>query len=89
MKGAIVRYERTEVECYSGYKANERPIAFTWKGKRKEITEIIERWYDGGVYSSRPRLDYYKVKTEDGRVFMLRYCAFFDMWAARPLGRYP
>ena len=27
----IMPYEKIDVECYSGYKANERPVAFTYQ----------------------------------------------------------
>ncbi|MGD8434224.1 MAG: hypothetical protein PVI73_08925, partial [Syntrophobacterales bacterium] len=27
-------YERIDVECYSGYRANERPVAFIFQDRR-------------------------------------------------------
>ena len=42
-------YERIHVECYSGHKANERPVAFIYEGRRREVEEIVDRWYEGGV----------------------------------------
>ncbi len=77
-----VSYERVQVECYSGYKANEKPIAFTRNGVRREIQEIIDRWYEGDV-PGRPAADYFKVKTTDGEIFMLRYLSLFDAWSIR------
>lgn len=41
-------YERIKVEYYSGYKANEHPIAFIFQGIRWEVQEIIDCWYEGG-----------------------------------------
>ena len=76
-------YEQTEVECYSGHRANERPLAFTFESRRWEVTEIIDRWYEGGVRPNQPALDYFKVRTAEGRVFLLRYNALFDAWAIR------
>lgn len=35
------------VECYSGYKVNERPRAFVFRGKRRVVTDILDRWYEG------------------------------------------
>jgi len=78
-----VNYKQVQVECYSGYKANERPTAFTYQGRRLEISEIIDRWYEGGIDASRPRIDYFKVKTSDGQVFLLRYLSLFDAWSVR------
>ncbi|HYA03082.1 MAG TPA: hypothetical protein VEI04_08195 [Syntrophobacteria bacterium] len=76
-------YARVEVECYSGHRANERPLAFTFEGRRWEVVEIIDRWYEGGLRPARPALDYFKVRTAEGRVFLLRYHSLFDAWAVR------
>ena len=48
--------ERIEVECYSGHRANERPVAFTMRDQRFEIEEIVDRWYEGGLEPGRPEL---------------------------------
>jgi hypothetical protein len=76
-------YERIQVECYSGYKASERPVAFTHQERRREIEEIIDHWYEGGVDPGRPATDYFKVKTTDGEIFILRYLSLFDAWSIR------
>ena len=76
-------YERIEVECYSGYRANERPVAFTFQGQRWEVAAIIDRWYEGGLYPNQPALDYFKVRTTEGNLFLLRYNSLFDVWAIR------
>ena len=76
-------YERIQVECYSGYKANERPVAFTYQRRRREVEEIVDRWYEGGVDPGRPATDYFKVKTTDGDILILRYLSLFDAWSIR------
>jgi hypothetical protein len=76
-------YEPTEVECYSGYRTNERPLAFIFEGRRWQVEEILDRWYEGGLRPSEPPLDYFKVRTTEGRVFLLRYNSLFDAWAIR------
>ena len=76
-------YERIHVECYSGYKAHERPMAFTYQGQRHNVAEIIDRWYEGGLDPTRPVIDYFKVKTTDSQVFILRYLSLFDAWSIR------
>jgi hypothetical protein len=75
--------ERVQVECHSGYKANERPVAFTYQARRREVEEIIDRWYEGGLDPTRPQIDYFKVKTSNGQVFILRYLSLFDAWSIR------
>lgn len=37
-----------EVECYSGYKGEERPLRFRRGGDCFEVEEILERWYEPG-----------------------------------------
>jgi len=76
-------YEKVAVECYSGHRVNERPVAFIFEDRRWEIVDVIDRWFEGGVQPGRPALDYFKVKTLEGRVFLLRYNSLFDAWAVR------
>ena len=76
-------YERVEVECYSGYRVSERPVAFMFQNRRWVVEEIIDRWYEGGLHPNQPALDYFKVRTSEGRVFLLRYNSLFDAWAIR------
>ena len=40
------------VETYSGYRADERPVRFESKGRKLEVTRLLDRWY-GPDYSSR------------------------------------
>jgi len=74
-------YKEIQVECYSGFKANERPVAFTYQGERRIIEEIVDRWYDGGLDSGRSVIDYFKVRTADGMVYLLRYQSELDEWS--------
>lgn len=77
-------YQQAGVECISGYKGSERPVAFILEGRRQEITEIIDRWYEGGLDPTRPVVNYFKVRTPEGRIFFLRYLSLFDEWTAMP-----
>jgi hypothetical protein len=78
-----MQFETIKVECYSGYKANERPTAFYYRERRWEIEEIIDRWYEGGLMPGSPDTDYFKVRTKEGEVFILRYLSLFDAWSVR------
>jgi hypothetical protein len=82
-----VDYERIQVECYSGYKLNERPRSFIYQGQRYEIQEIINRWYEGGIDSTRPEESYFKARTNEGRIFILRYLFLFDSWSIGIVGQ--
>jgi len=75
------RYDKIDVECYSGYKVNERPRSFAYLGRRWDIEEIVDRWYEGGTSASQPSVDYFKVRTTEGRVFLLRYLSLFNAWS--------
>jgi len=77
----IMSYEKIEVECCSGYKANERPVAFTYEKRRREVGEIVDRWYEGGLEAQNPDVSYFKVKTVEGEVLLLRYVSLFDAWS--------
>jgi hypothetical protein len=76
-------FKEIQVECYSGFKPNERPVAFTYQGVRREILEIVDRWYEGGMQSSRPATDYFKIRDADGNVYLLRYQSELDEWSLR------
>jgi hypothetical protein len=73
--------ERIEVECYSGHRMNERPVAFTLRDRRFEIERIVDRWYEGGLEPGRPELHYFKIATTEGQLFLLRYNTLFDAWS--------
>jgi hypothetical protein len=64
---------RLKVECYSGYKVNQRPVAFSLGKRRMRITEIIDQWYG-------PDHTYFKVLAEDENTYILRYSAKEDRW---------
>ena len=74
-------FEEIGVECYGGYKADERPVAFTFRGRRRKIAEIVDRWYEGGRDARQPELDYFRVLSTAGETFLIRYNKLFDRWA--------
>jgi hypothetical protein len=74
-------HKEVKVECYNGYKANERPVAFTHQGNRREVQEIIDRWYEGGIDSTKPIIDYFKIRATDGSIYLLRYQRDLDVWS--------
>jgi len=54
------------VECYAGYRGEQEPRAF-WLGERRlEALEILDRWL-------APDHRYFKVKADDGNLYVLRY----------------
>ncbi|MBN1574257.1 MAG: hypothetical protein JW984_13750 [Deltaproteobacteria bacterium] len=67
---------KIKVETYSGYKADERPTVFYIGNRKHRIVEVTDRWYD-------PSADYFKVKAEDGGVYILVRNREGDFWELR------
>jgi len=77
-------HERIFVECYSGYKVDERPMAFVFQERRRTIAEIIDRWYEENNEAGQPKVNYFKVRTTEGGIFLLRYISFSGFWSIQP-----
>ena len=54
-----------KVDCYSGHKADERPVRFCLEGKQYVVQAVLDQWYD-------PESTYYKVRADDGNLYILR-----------------
>jgi len=67
------RLKVIHVSCYSGYKANERPIDITVRGRKLRVEEIVDRWY--GVDHS-----YFKILANDQKIYLIRYDQDEDLW---------
>jgi hypothetical protein len=57
---------KIHVECHAGYRDAEEPRSFTLGERRFEVLEIVDRWF-------APDHRYFKVKSDDGREFVLRH----------------
>jgi len=69
MRDQIVR-----VECYAGYRADERPARLKLKDGVKEIMTIEDRWYSPGA-------TYFRVLVDDGDRYVLRHEEVQDVWS--------
>jgi len=69
-----------EVECYSGYKADEYPKYFLWNNNRFEITRITDRWYQGDSNPEYPVSNYFKVDTTCGKQYIIKHDLESDKW---------
>ncbi len=78
-----IEFEKTQVEYHSGYKASEYPLAFVYQDRRLEVAEIVDRWYEGGLDPEKPVINYFKIRLDDGRIFILKYAARLDQWFIR------
>jgi hypothetical protein len=66
------------VECYAGYRAEERPVAFWLHERRVAVREIVDRWL-GEDHA------YFKVIGEDGVRYTLRHDDHSDGWQLIPM----
>jgi hypothetical protein len=62
------------VECYSGHKAEERPLRILFGGQTLEIEEIEDRWYSPGA-------TYFRVLAGCGDRYVLRHDDAQDSWS--------
>ena len=67
------RMKLINVMCYSGYKADERPIKFTLRKRTLFVEETIDRWYG-------PNNNYFKVLANDKNIYIIRYDRDRDLW---------
>jgi hypothetical protein len=56
---------KLRVECYSGRRADERPIRFRLGERQYQVEAVLDQWYD-------PEHIFYKVRVDDGNVYILR-----------------
>jgi hypothetical protein len=61
------------VECYSGYKGDERPVKLQLGDQMVAIAEIEDRWYSPGA-------TYFRVLLANGERYVLRREDAQDVW---------
>ena len=65
--------QRIRVECYAGYRGDERPVRFVLGERTYEVTGIEDRWYSPGSV-------YFRVRADDGSYYILRHNEVDDCW---------
>jgi hypothetical protein len=63
-----------QVECYSGFRADQRPLRFTLGSRIFEVSQIDDQWYS-------PAAMYFRVRANDGNVYVLRHDEVLDTWS--------
>lgn len=61
------------VECYSGFKGDERPLRLQIADRMVDIAEIEDRWYSPGA-------TYFRVLLTNGERYVLRREDAQDSW---------
>jgi hypothetical protein len=62
------------VECYSGHKADERPMRIVFEAQTLEIAEVEDRWHSPGA-------TYFRVLAVGGDRYVLRRDDAQDVWS--------
>jgi len=72
----LVLEQVVHVECYSGNKADERPVKLIFGERANVLTirTIEDRWYSPGA-------TYFRVLVEDGDRYLLRHEEAQDVWS--------
>ena len=67
---------KLRVECYSGRKADERPVRFFLGERGYFVEEVIDQWYG-------PSDLFFKVRADDGNLYILRQhpCVPENTWS--------
>ncbi len=55
---------KVEVDCYSGYKADERPVRFRLDGHEYLVGELLDQWYGQNEL-------FFKLRADDGNLYIL------------------
>jgi len=65
------------VECYSGFRADERPLRFAFAAEpgapQYDVEEVLDQWYGLGYQC-------FKVRASDGNIYILRHEQGEDRW---------
>lgn len=67
---------KLQVECYAGYKADERPRRFTPQmpqARTYEVKEVLDQWYGVGYAC-------FKVRADDNNLYILKHRAEDNVW---------
>jgi hypothetical protein len=64
---------KIRVNTYSGHKADERPTGFFLGRTELQVVEVVDRYYN-------PHEDVFKVKADDGGIYILGHDREDDSW---------
>jgi hypothetical protein len=62
-----------KVECYAGYRADQRPLRFKLGEQDVRVEDIEDQWYG-------PTAVYFRVRASDGNTYVLRHDETMDSW---------
>jgi hypothetical protein len=62
-----------QVECYAGYKADERPVRVLLDGHMVDVAAVEDRWYSPGS-------TYFRILLSNDERYVLRRQEAQDVW---------
>ena len=65
-----------QVECYAGYRADERPVRFCFAATPEKtfiVKEILDQWHGLGYRC-------FRVRADDQNLYVLRHREYDDSW---------
>jgi hypothetical protein len=65
--------KHVRVQCYAGYKGDERPVRIFLEDHPVEVAEVEDRWYSPGS-------TYFRVVVSSGERYVLRRDEGQDVW---------
>jgi hypothetical protein len=68
---------RVSVECHAGYRGEETPRRFSLGARCIEVLDVLDRWLD-------PEHRYFKLRGDDGALYILRHDAETGVWEMTP-----
>ena len=69
------------VECYSGHRADERPLRFELGNRIYHVECVDDRWYSPGAA-------YFRVRADDGHTYVMRHDEERDSWTLEAFRRH-
>ena len=65
--------ELKRVDCYAGFRGDQRPVRFALGEQTLEVREIEDQWYSPGAA-------YFRVQAADGHIYVLCHDEMADRW---------
>jgi hypothetical protein len=65
--------DAVHVECYSGHRADERPLRFSIGDRAYAVERLDDKWYSPGA-------TFFRVLADDGNLYVLRHDEGSDTW---------
>jgi hypothetical protein len=76
------RFLAIRVACYSGHRGEQEPRSFELGRRRIAVDEILDRWL-------APDHRYFKVRGQDGGVYLMRHDPSSGDWELTVVERHP